>query len=114
MSALFATELMAAPASAHGAMMVPGSRTFLCWRDGLTPQGNIVPQNPAAGDGSVHRDLRPDGFLVRWLPGRGQSDQHRYVRAQRLDGVVAARDRAEHQQPVERDVHTRRVRRDGA
>jgi predicted carbohydrate-binding protein with CBM5 and CBM33 domain len=27
--------------------MVPGSRTFLCWQDGLTPQGNIVPNNPA-------------------------------------------------------------------
>ncbi|GGP62818.1 lytic polysaccharide monooxygenase auxiliary activity family 9 protein [Saccharothrix coeruleofusca] len=34
------------PASAHGAMMKPGSRTFLCWRDGLSPQGNIVPKNP--------------------------------------------------------------------
>jgi chitin-binding protein len=33
-------------AQAHGAMMVPGSRTFLCWKDGLSPQGNIVPQNP--------------------------------------------------------------------
>ncbi len=36
-------------ASAHGAMMKPGSRTFLCWRDGLTPQGNIAPKNPACG-----------------------------------------------------------------
>ncbi|WP_033441809.1 lytic polysaccharide monooxygenase [Saccharothrix sp. NRRL B-16314] len=34
-------------ASAHGAMMTPGSRTFMCWKDGLTPQGNIQPQNPA-------------------------------------------------------------------
>ncbi|WP_091558231.1 lytic polysaccharide monooxygenase auxiliary activity family 9 protein [Micromonospora pattaloongensis] len=35
------------PAQAHGAAMVPGSRTYLCWKDGLSPQGNIVPQNPA-------------------------------------------------------------------
>ncbi|MEV1286267.1 lytic polysaccharide monooxygenase [Micromonospora sp. NPDC049679] len=35
------------PALAHGAAMAPGSRTFLCWKDGLSPQGNIVPQNPA-------------------------------------------------------------------
>jgi predicted carbohydrate-binding protein with CBM5 and CBM33 domain len=35
------------PASAHGATMFPGSRQFLCWRDGLTPQGQINPANPA-------------------------------------------------------------------
>lgn len=34
-------------AQAHGAPMAPGSRTYLCWQDGLSPQGNIVPQNPA-------------------------------------------------------------------
>ncbi|ONI90303.1 chitin-binding protein [Saccharothrix sp. ALI-22-I] len=34
-------------ASAHGAMMTPGSRTFLCWKDGLSPTGEIKPQNPA-------------------------------------------------------------------
>jgi predicted carbohydrate-binding protein with CBM5 and CBM33 domain len=34
-------------AQAHGAMMKPGSRTYLCWQDGLSPQGNIVPRNPA-------------------------------------------------------------------
>jgi predicted carbohydrate-binding protein with CBM5 and CBM33 domain len=33
-------------AVAHGAMMVPGSRTYACYKDGLTPQGNIVNQNP--------------------------------------------------------------------
>lgn len=35
------------PAEAHGAMMAPGSRTYLCWQDGLTDTGQIVPQNPA-------------------------------------------------------------------
>ncbi len=44
---LASAVLTAAPAAAHGAMMTPGSRTFLCWQDGLTPQGNIVPRNPA-------------------------------------------------------------------
>ncbi|GAB3154315.1 lytic polysaccharide monooxygenase [Micromonospora sonneratiae] len=34
-------------ASAHGASMAPGSRTFLCWKDGLSPQGDIRPNNPA-------------------------------------------------------------------
>jgi len=35
------------PAAAHGAAMVPGSRTYLCWRDGLSPTGQIIPNNPA-------------------------------------------------------------------
>ncbi|MDQ1288820.1 MAG: hypothetical protein QG622_2386, partial [Actinomycetota bacterium] len=35
------------PAAAHGAPMAPGSRTFLCWQDGLTSTGEIRPQNPA-------------------------------------------------------------------
>ncbi|MBT8225586.1 MAG: chitin-binding protein [Dactylosporangium sp.] len=41
--------VLAAPsgASAHGAMMTPGSRTYLCWQDGLTSAGAIQPNNPA-------------------------------------------------------------------
>jgi len=39
--------LSAAPAQAHGALMVAGSRTFLCYRDGVTSTGQVVPQNPA-------------------------------------------------------------------
>ncbi|KKJ99529.1 lytic polysaccharide monooxygenase [Micromonospora sp. HK10] len=35
------------PAAAHGAAMKPGSRTYLCWKDGLSPQGDIRPNNPA-------------------------------------------------------------------
>jgi predicted carbohydrate-binding protein with CBM5 and CBM33 domain len=34
-------------ASAHGAMQVPGSRTWLCYKDGKTSTGEIVPKNPA-------------------------------------------------------------------
>ena len=45
---LLAISILAAPqASAHGAMMSIGSRTFLCYEDGLTSTGEIVPQNPA-------------------------------------------------------------------
>ncbi|MER6173551.1 lytic polysaccharide monooxygenase [Streptosporangium sp. NPDC001681] len=47
MTALLAVVLIPQSASAHGAMMTPGSRTFFCWQDGLSPQGNIVPINPA-------------------------------------------------------------------
>ncbi|MBB2911105.1 chitin-binding protein [Streptosporangium becharense] len=71
MTALLALVLVPQPASAHGAMMVPGSRTYFCWQDGLTPQGNIVSINPAcaaavaeSGDNSLYNwfsVLRSDG-----------------------------------------------------
>ncbi|WP_432898628.1 lytic polysaccharide monooxygenase auxiliary activity family 9 protein [Micromonospora matsumotoense] len=35
------------PAAAHGTPIVPGSRTYLCWQDGLSPTGEIRPVNPA-------------------------------------------------------------------
>ncbi|WP_410813614.1 lytic polysaccharide monooxygenase [Micromonospora sp. 067-2] len=35
------------PAAAHGAAMTPGSRTYLCWKDGLSQNGQIRPNNPA-------------------------------------------------------------------
>ncbi|SNT62862.1 chitin-binding protein [Asanoa hainanensis] len=35
------------PAQGHGTPMSPGSRTFLCWKDGLSQQGDIQPHNPA-------------------------------------------------------------------
>jgi len=34
-------------ASAHGTMMVPGSRTWMCYQDGRTATGEIRPVNPA-------------------------------------------------------------------
>ena len=48
-SATVVSVITASPAAAHGAMMTPGSRTYLCWQDGLSPQGNIVSHNPACG-----------------------------------------------------------------
>jgi predicted carbohydrate-binding protein with CBM5 and CBM33 domain len=48
-------------AMAHGSPQAPGSRTWLCYQDGITPQGNIVPKNPAcaaavaqSGDNSLY------------------------------------------------------------
>jgi predicted carbohydrate-binding protein with CBM5 and CBM33 domain len=34
-------------ANAHGALLIPGSRTWLCYQDGLTATGEIKPNNPA-------------------------------------------------------------------
>jgi predicted carbohydrate-binding protein with CBM5 and CBM33 domain len=39
--------IMPNAASAHGAMMKPGSRTWLCYQDGKTANGAITPKNPA-------------------------------------------------------------------
>ncbi|GAA3304090.1 lytic polysaccharide monooxygenase [Dactylosporangium vinaceum] len=42
-----AVVVLATPASAHGALMQPGSRQYLCWKDGLNATGAIQPKNPA-------------------------------------------------------------------
>lgn len=47
LTAGLATVVIPGPAAAHGAAMVPGSRTYLCWRDGLSETGEIKPINPA-------------------------------------------------------------------
>jgi predicted carbohydrate-binding protein with CBM5 and CBM33 domain len=41
------TVITPSAAQAHGAAMIPGSRTFLCWKDGLSSTGQIIPNNPA-------------------------------------------------------------------
>ena len=45
--ALGTIVLFAAPASAHGAMEMPGSRTYFCYEDALTSTGQLIPHNPA-------------------------------------------------------------------
>jgi chitin-binding protein len=47
LAATASTFAVATSASAHGAMMAPGSRTYLCWKDGLTANGAIQPRNAA-------------------------------------------------------------------
>src|SRR5581483_8073535 len=69
--AITASVVSATPASAHGAMLMPGSRTYLCYEDGLTSTGQIIPQNPAcqaavASSGVTSGEtsaLIPDGKL---------------------------------------------------
>jgi predicted carbohydrate-binding protein with CBM5 and CBM33 domain len=58
------TMLVAWPASAHGAMQIPGSRTFLCYEDGLRPTGEIVPQNPACAAAVAQSGVTP---LYNWF-----------------------------------------------
>jgi chitin-binding protein len=52
------------PASAHGALESIGSRTFLCWEDGITSTGQIVPQNPACQSAIAQSGPTP---LFNWF-----------------------------------------------
>jgi predicted carbohydrate-binding protein with CBM5 and CBM33 domain len=52
------------PAAGHGTPMQPGSRTFLCWKDGLRPQGNIDPYNPACDAAVAQGGTNP---LYNWF-----------------------------------------------
>lgn len=47
MMALGGIVLFSGPASAHGTMMMPASRTFLCYEDAITATGELQPHNPA-------------------------------------------------------------------
>jgi len=52
------------PAVAHGAMMKPGSRTYLCYIDGHSSTGQIIPQNPACGAAVSQGGTNP---LYNWF-----------------------------------------------
>ncbi|NUP54156.1 MAG: chitin-binding protein [Catenulispora sp.] len=45
-------------------MMIPGSRTFLCYEDGLTSTGQLVPQNPACQAAVAQSGTTP---LYNWF-----------------------------------------------
>lgn len=52
------------PAAAHGVAMFPGSRTYLCYVDGLRDNGQIIPYNPACGDAVAQSGTTP---LYNWF-----------------------------------------------
>jgi predicted carbohydrate-binding protein with CBM5 and CBM33 domain len=56
--------VLPAGASAHGAMMAPGSRTFLCYKDGRTSTGEIKPVNPACAAAVAQSGVTP---LYNWF-----------------------------------------------
>jgi predicted carbohydrate-binding protein with CBM5 and CBM33 domain len=64
LAALGASLVLSAPASAHGAMLIPGSRTYLCWQDGITSTGEIIPRNPACQAAVAQSGITP---LYNWF-----------------------------------------------
>ncbi|MBX6768129.1 MAG: lytic polysaccharide monooxygenase [Actinomadura rubrobrunea] len=74
-AAVLGSVLTAAPASAHGAMMMPGSRTYLCWKDGLTSTGEIKPKNPACAAAVAQSGTTPlyNWFAVLRSDGAGRT-----------------------------------------
>ncbi|HTJ32237.1 MAG TPA: lytic polysaccharide monooxygenase [Dactylosporangium sp.] len=64
-AALVAAVLVApGPARAHGVALVPGSRTYLCYVDGLQANGQIIPSNPACADAVAQGGQQP---LYDWF-----------------------------------------------
>ncbi|AGL18900.1 lytic polysaccharide monooxygenase [Actinoplanes sp. N902-109] len=63
------------PAAAHGAMMVPGSRTYLCWKDGLSTNGAMQPKNPACAAAVAQSGVTPlyNWFAVLRSDGAGRT-----------------------------------------
>ncbi|WP_033339339.1 lytic polysaccharide monooxygenase [Catenuloplanes japonicus] len=51
-------------AEAHGAMMTPGARTYLCWQDGLDSTGQIIPQNSAC---KAATNISGTNVLYNWF-----------------------------------------------
>lgn len=70
LAALACTVLIASflvgsqPAQAHGVTMFPGSRTFLCWQDGLRENGAIQSYNPACAAAVAQNGTTP---LYNWF-----------------------------------------------
>jgi predicted carbohydrate-binding protein with CBM5 and CBM33 domain len=58
--------LVAAPTvvGAHGVALIPGSRTYLCYVDGLQSTGQIIPNNPACADAVAQGGTQP---LYDWF-----------------------------------------------
>ncbi|WP_432972072.1 lytic polysaccharide monooxygenase [Dactylosporangium sp. CA-233914] len=64
-ASLIAAVLVApAPAHAHGVALVPGSRTYLCYVDGLQANGQIIPSNPACAAAVAQGGQQP---LYDWF-----------------------------------------------
>ncbi len=59
-----ATIVAPAGADAHGVAIIPGSRTYLCYVDGLRSTGQIIAYNPACADAIAQGGQQP---LYDWF-----------------------------------------------
>jgi predicted carbohydrate-binding protein with CBM5 and CBM33 domain len=69
------TVLTPVVASAHGASTSPGSRTYLCYQDGHTTGGDLVPKNAACSKAVADGGTQPlwDWFGVLRSDGAGRT-----------------------------------------
>ncbi|MEV0272160.1 lytic polysaccharide monooxygenase [Hamadaea sp. NPDC050747] len=67
--------LIPATTWAHGALLTPGSRTYLCYKDGLTSTGEIKPTNPACQNALAVGGAQPfyDWYGVLRSDGAGRT-----------------------------------------
>jgi predicted carbohydrate-binding protein with CBM5 and CBM33 domain len=75
LAATAGTLAITGPAAAHGAMMAPGSRTYFCWKDGLTANGAIQPRNAACAAAVARSGVTPlyNWFAVLRSDGAGRT-----------------------------------------
>ena len=67
--------LVPTPSWAHGALLTPGSRTYLCYKDGLISTGEIKPTNLACSNAKDVGGTQPfyDWFGVLRSDGQGRT-----------------------------------------
>lgn len=70
-----AASLVPTVSFAHGAMLTPGSRTYLCYKDGLSSTGEIRPTNAACNNALAVGGAQPfyDWFGVLRSDGAGRT-----------------------------------------
>jgi predicted carbohydrate-binding protein with CBM5 and CBM33 domain len=72
----FLVATLPSPASAHGVAQFPGSRTYLCYVNGLTSTGEIKPTNPACAAAVAQSGATP---LYNWFAVLNSNGQGRTV-----------------------------------
>ena len=70
------TVLAAGSAQAHGSPTSPGSRTYLCYQDGLLAGGDLAPKNPECAKAVATGGTQPlyDWFAVLRSDGAGRTE----------------------------------------
>jgi chitin-binding protein len=77
----------AGPASAHGTLMKPGARTYLCWKDGLASDSAIRPNNPGCAAAVAQGGSGP---LYNWFTNGLREGAYGRMRGYVPDGQLCS------------------------